>query len=477
MGTMDRSADDAILEELPDDAVHSFTSGLHGDVLRPSDAAYDDARAVWNGMIDRRPALIARCAGVDDVVSAVTFAREHDLALAVRGGGHNVAGTAVCDGGVVVDLSGMNDARVDPEARTVRAEGGATLGDVDRETQQFGLATALGAVSQTGIAGLTLNGGYGHLSREYGLSLDNLVSVDIVTADGKLRHASEERNEDLFWAVRGGGGNFGVVTAFEYALHEVGPEVYAFFVWYHGDDADAALSAFREWTGTAPRDAGVLAFTAHVPELEEFPAETWGEPTVAFLGSARGESAPDGEVFESLRAVATPIADMSGPIAYVDLQSMLDEDYPDGLRYYWKSVFLEELTDEVFDLVVRHNESAPSPLSTIDCWHLGDAVADVPRDATAFWHRDKPYMLTVEANWEDADGDDANVAWAREAFADVQALPVASGRYGNFPGLNEDPVRLLYGDNYERLVAIKTEYDPENLFRSNANVPPRSGAD
>ncbi|WP_408958608.1 FAD-binding oxidoreductase [Natrinema sp. 74] len=474
MGTAHNVDGEAAFHDLPSDDVRSFRRGFRGDVVIPTDEEYDEVRSIWNGMIDKYPALVARCHGTADVVAAVTFAREHDLPLAVRGGGHNVAGTAVCDGGLVVDLAEMNGVRVDRESGTVRAEGGATLGDVDRETQLFGLATALGAVSQTGIAGLTLNGGYGHLSREYGLALDNLVSVDIVTADGQVHTASENRNEDLFWAVRGGGGNLGVVTAFEYALHEVGPEVYAFFVWFHGDDADAALSAFREWTETAPRDAGVLAFTAHVPELEEFPEETWGEPAVAFLGSARGESATDGEVFEPLREVATPIADMSGPMAYVDLQSMLDEDYPDGLRYYWKSVFLEELTDEVFDLIVRYNESAPSALSTVDCWHLGDAVADVARDATAFWHRDKPYMLTVEANWEDADDDDANVDWGREVFADVQALPVAAGRYGNFPGLNEDPVKLLYGDNYDRLVEIKTRYDPENLFRMTQNVPPRT---
>ncbi|PGF17641.1 FAD-linked oxidase [Natrinema sp. CBA1119] len=474
MGTLHKHRGEVALEQLPDDAVRSLVTRFHGDVLRPSDEEYDDARRVWNGMIERHPALVARCADIPDVVAAVTFAREQDLPLAVRGGGHNVAGTAVCDGGVVVDLSGMNGVRVDREKGTVRAEGGATLGDVDRETQRFGLATALGAVSQTGIAGLTLNGGYGHLSREYGLALDNLVSVDVVTADGRVRTASETRNEDLFWGIRGGGGNLGVVTSFEYDLHEVGPEVYACFVWFRGDDAVAVLTAFREWTETASRDAGVLAFTAHVPDLEEFPEESWGEPTVALLGSYRGDPADADEIFGPLRESATPVADLSGPMSYVDLQSMLDEDYPDGLRYYWKSIFLEELTDEVFDLVVRYTDSAPSALSTIDCWHLGGAVADVPRDATAFWHRDKPYMLTVEANWEDSEGDDANVSWARELFADVRSLSVSSGRYGNFPGMNEDPAKLLYGENYDRLVDVKTKYDPDNLFRSNANVPPRT---
>ncbi|WP_222918959.1 FAD-binding oxidoreductase [Natrinema sp. SYSU A 869] len=474
MVSMNKSVGEAALENLPSDAVRAFTADFHGDVLRPSDEEYDDDRQVWNGMIDKYPALIARCSGVADVIAGVNFARGHDLPLAVRGGGHNVAGTAVCDGGIVVDLTAMNGVRVDREAGTVRAEGGATLGDVDRETQAFGLATALGAVSQTGIAGLTLNGGYGHLSREYGLALDNLVSVDIVTADGEVRTASEDENPDLFWGIRGGGSNLGVVTSFEYALHEVGPEVYAFFVWFHGDDTEMTMRAFREWTETAPRDAGILAFTAHVPDLEEFPEESWGEPAVGLLGSYRGDLANADAVFGSLRESATPVADLSGPTAYVDLQSMLDEDYPDGLRYYWKSIFLEELTDEVFELLGRYNESTPSMLSTIDVWHLGDAVADVPQDATAFWHRDKPYMLNFEANWDDAADDDANVSWVREGFAAVQALPVASGRYGNFPGMNEDPAKLLYGDNYERLVDVKTEYDPDNLFRSNSNVPPRT---
>ncbi|MFC4439536.1 MULTISPECIES: FAD-binding oxidoreductase [Natrialbaceae] len=473
MGTTGRSPGEKSFDELSSDAVRSFSDGFDGDVLFPSDPAYDDARGLWNGMIDRYPAIIARCSGVADVVAAVTFAREQNLRLAVRGGGHNVAGTAVCDAGIVVDLSEMNSVRVDRRARTVRAEGGATLGDVDRETQLFGLATALGAVSQTGIAGLTLNGGYGHLSRRYGLALDNLVSVDVVTADGQVHTASSDENADLFWGIRGGGGALGIVTSFEYRLRDVGPEVYAFFAWFHADDAAAVMDRFREWTVDPPRDAGVLAFTARVPELEEFPEESWGEPALAFLGSYRGDLEDAGDVFRPLLASATPIADLSGSMGYVDLQSMLDEDYPDGLRYYWKSIYLEELTDEVVDLMIRHNESAPSVLSTIDLWHLGGAVAEVPKDATAFWHRDKPHMLTFEANWEGPADDDANVNWARDGIAEAQELSVASGRYGNFPGMNEDPAKLLYGGNYERLVDLKTQYDPENLFRG--TVAPRTG--
>ncbi|MCL7417105.1 MAG: FAD-binding oxidoreductase [Halalkalicoccus sp.] len=476
MATIGRSPGEEALAGLSSEALEAFERGFHGELLFPQDAGYGEARTVWNGMIDRYPAIVARCSGVADVVRTVTFGRENDLPVAVRGGGHNVAGTAVQDGGIVVDLSAMNGVRVDPEARTVRAEGGATLGDVDHETQLFGLATALGAVSQTGIAGLTLNGGYGHLSRQYGLSLDNLLSVDIVTADGAVRTASAEGNADLFWAVRGGGGNFGVVTSFEYALHEVGPEVYALFAWFHADDAKEVMDRYREWTATAPHEAGVLAFAAHVPDLEEFPEEHWGEPTVAMLGSYRGDPDDAEGVFESLGAGLTPLVDFSGPMAYTELQSMLDEDYPDGLRYYWKSVYLQAITDEVVDYVVRRGEESPSALSTVDLWHLGGAIGDVERDATAFWHRDKPYMITFEANWEDPADDDANVDWARDGIAETQELSVASGRYGNFPGMNEDPARALFGENYDRLVEIKSEYDPENLFRSNANVAPRPSA-
>ena len=468
------------LASVDDSELAAFRARFRGEIVLPGDPDYEEARAVWNGMIDRRPALVARATGTADVVAAVDFARESGLEVAVRGGGHNVAGSAVVDGGLVIDLSEMDGVHVDPEARTVRAQGGATLGDVDHETQLFGLATPLGAVSETGIAGLTLSGGYGHLARQYGLAADALASVEIVTADGRVRTASEAENPDLFWALRGGGGNFGVVTSFEYELHEVGPEVYAFFVWFHADDAAAVMHAFREWTESAPRTAGVLPFAGHVPEIEEFPEAAWGEPALALLGSFRGDLAEAEEAFRPILESATPLVDFSGPTTYEELQRLLDEDYPDGMRYYWKSIFLTELTDEVVDVVLRCGESAPSELSTVDVWFLGGAVADVPRDATAFWHRDKPFMVTFEANWEDPAEDDANVGWAREGFAEVEALSVAGGRYGNFPGFAEDPVHLLFGDNYDRLVEVKTRYDPTNLFHVNQNVPPRradGGAD
>jgi len=458
---------------LPADRLDALRGDVRGAVLEPDDDGYDDARRIWNGMIDNRPALIVRCTGTADVVATVEFARETDHRVGVLGGGHNVAGTAVPDGGVVVDLSAMTGVRVDHAAGTVRAEGGAELGDVDHETQLFGLATPLGAVSETGIAGLTLNGGYGHLSREHGLAADNLVSADVVTADGAVRTVDADSDPDLFWALRGGGGSFGVVTSFEYQLYEVGPEVYAIFEWYDWDEARAVMGDFREWTANAPRQAGALPFAAHVPELAEFPESSWGEPAVAFLGSCRDDLDPAG-VYAPLREGREPIADFSGPMAFADLQSVLDEDYPEGLRYYWKSIYLTDLTDEVFDLVVEYTESAPSKLSTLDVWHLGGAVGDVARDETAFWFREEPYMFTIEANWEEPAEDDANVEWARDCFAAVESLPVAVGRYGNFPGFEEDPPDLRFGGNYDRMVDVKTTYDPENLFGPENGIEPRT---
>ena len=330
------------LESQPDesvpteDRIEELQTSVRGAILTPEDDGYDEARTIWNGMIDKRPALVVQCTGTADVVAAVDFARENDLEVSIHGGGHSVAGKAVTDGGVMVDLSEMNGVRVDRENRTVRAGGGALLGDVDHETQLFGLATPLGAVTQTGIAGLTLNGGYGHLTREYGLAADNLTEVDIVTADGQVRTASPDQNEDLFWAIRGGGGNFGVVTSFEYKLHEVGPELYMFFEWFHADDGLGLLARLRDWADSAPRDAGVLTFTAHVPELDEFPEDSWGDPAVAFLGSYRGDIEDGDEIFAPLRGDVTSIVDFSGPATYRDLQTVFDEDYP-----RWVAVLLE----------------------------------------------------------------------------------------------------------------------------------------
>ena len=460
------------IESLPEDATRAFGERVVGAVVTPDDPEYDDARRVWNGEIDRYPALVVRPTGPADVVECVTFAGEHDLLVAVRGGGHNVAGNATCDGGLVIDCREMNGVRVDPDERTVRVGGGATWFDVDRETQVFGLATPGGAISDTGVAGLTLGGGYGHLRRKHGLSCDSLRSVDVVTADGELRTASEDRNEDLFWAVRGGGGNFGVVTSFEFDCYEVGPAVSVLFTWYPEAMVEDVLRAFREYAEDAPREVSVLPFYAFVPELDDFPEKFRGEPAVALLGAYAGDPDEGDDALRPMRELGEPIVDASGRMDYVDLQQALDEDYPTGRRYYWKAVYVDDLTDEVIDVVESTGAESPSPLSTIDIWQMGGAIADVAPEETAFWHREEPYMVNYEANWDEPGESEANIEWVRDGIEALRELPVASGGYGNFPGFGEDSTRQIYGGNYERLRRVKADYDPENLFRLNQNVEP-----
>ena len=455
--------------------VESFASGLRGELLRPVDAGYEEARQLWNGVIDRRPALIARCAAAEDVVEAVNFARENDLLLAVRGGGHNVAGTASAEDGLVLDLSPMKGIDVDPAGRTVRAGAGVTIGELDGETQKYGLATPMGVVSETGIAGLTLNGGMGHLRRKRGLSSDNLLSVELVTADGRLLTASEGENADLFWAVRGGGGNFGVVTSFEYKLHPVGPEVMCAFVFYPGDRALEVLRSIEEYMTDAPDEVSPLSFLGRVPRVEDFPEEWHGEQFVGILAVYDGPVEEGEEALEPLRGLGDPIVDFSDPMPYTEVQKLLDEDYPDGWRYYWKSVNVDGLGDGVIEALMEQAEAAPSDHSTIDVWFQGGAMGRVGADESAFGDRSAPILLGIEANWEEKPEDDeANIAWARECYSDLRRFS-GGGVYLNFPGFLEEGQGLMrdaYGRNYERLVALKNRYDPANLFRLNQNIEP-----
>jgi FAD/FMN-containing dehydrogenase len=459
---------------LDPEALQAFVMGVRGRVVQPGDDVYDDARAIWNGLIDRRPALIVECTGAADVVDSVNFAREHGLVLSVRGGAHNVAGNAVNDGGLVIDLSQMNGVHVDPAARTVRVQGGATWGDCDRETQLFGLAVPGGVVSTTGIAGLTLHGGVGHLRRKYGLSLDSLLSVDIVTADGQLRRADSSENEDLFWAVRGAGSNFGVVTSFEFQAHPVGPMVMVGAIFYPLDQARQVLRAWRDYMATAPDELSSLALCWSVPPGEPFPAETHGAPVLAIAGVYSG-SVEDGEpVVQPLRELGEPLVDLSGPWPWLGLQSGFDPLFPKGGLYYWKSRAVAELTEAAIDDIADWGARRPSPLTDITVWHHGGAMSRVPESETAYGGRDATFLVTGEVSWTDPAQSDEAIAWGRE-FWSAMGEHSTGGLYLNFPGFGEEKdelVRAGYGPNYDRLVELKQKYDPDNLFRMNLNISP-----
>jgi FAD/FMN-containing dehydrogenase len=452
-------------------AFEKFKAGLRGELLRPGDSGYDDARKIWNGMIDKRPALIARCAGVADVIHSVNFAQANNLVVAVRGGGHNVAGNAVCDGGLVIDLSGMKSVRVDPARRTARAEPGVTWREFDHATQSFGLATTGGQISTAGIAGLTLGGGWGYLARKHGLSCDNLLSVDIVTADGRFLTASASENADLFWGLRGGGGNFGVVTSFEYQLHPVGP-VFAGIVAYPIQKAKTVLELFREVTSTAPEE---LAFDIVLITLPD------GTPIVGMNICYNGPIAVGEKVVRPLRSAGSPVLDQVGPIPYTAAQQLLDSFYPSGLRSYWKSSFLKEISDGTIDTMVAYCGRRPTPICHGIIEHqLGGAVRRADREATAFAHRDVEYSFMSLGVCADPGDAEKCVRWAREFWAAMQPYSTG-GVYVNYLGQEADEgperIKAAYGpERYARLVALKNKYDPTNLFRLNQNIKPSQAA-
>jgi FAD/FMN-containing dehydrogenase len=459
----------------PDAAsVQDLMMRLRGPVIRPGDLEYDDARQVRNGLIDRHPALIVRCNGVADVVEAVNFAREQGLLVSVRGGSHNVAGSATNDGGLVIDLSAMRGVRVDPAARTVRVQGGATWGDVDRETQLFGLATPGGVVSSTGVGGLTLGGGMGWLRRKYGYCIDNLVAVDVVTADGQVRIANEAENPDLFWAVRGGGGNFGVVTSFEFRLHPVGPLVALSATMYALEDAERVLPAWRDFAAAAPDEVSTSALFWGVPAVDAFPAELHGRAVVGAAAVYAGDAEEGARIMQPLRELATPLLDLSGPMPYAVLQTAFDPFFPKGWYYYWKSIYLDRLDAEAIAAVAGYGRGRPAPTALIALWHHGGASARVAADATAFGRRDAPYLLSFDTTWTDAADSERCIAWTRASWDDAHRYS-SGGLYLNFGGFGEEKealVRAGYGANYDRLVDLKNRYDPSNLFRMNQNIKP-----
>ena len=462
MATQHLTSDTALAE----DTVAAFQTTLRGALLRPGDDGYEAARTLWNAMIDKRPALIVRCVGVADVIQAVNFARTHDLLVAVRGGGHNVAGNAVCDGGLMIDLSPMKSVHVDPVRRTARAEPGATWRDFDHETQAFGLATTGGVIPTTGVAGLTLGGGIGWLMGSYGLSCDNLLSVDVVTADGRLLQASATENPDLFWGVRGGGGNFGVVTSFEYQLHAVG-QVLGGMVIHPVERARDVLKFYREFTRTAPDALTSMAVCLTSPE---------GAPVVALLVCYNGPLAEGEKVLQPLRAFGPPVADHIGPMAYTALQSMLEAGFPAGLQNYWKSNFLQDLSDDAIAVMVDGFAQMPAPTSALAIEHISGAVSRVGEDATAFTHRQASYNLLIVGIWPDLANNDTNIRWVRQTWDAMQ--PFSSGAvYVNYLGQAADEgaerIKEAYGvTKYERLLALKKQYDPTNLFRLNQNINP-----
>lgn len=451
-------------------ALETFKAALRGPVLSPGSAEYNTARSIWNAMIDRRPALIARCANADDIVKAVRFAAERELLVAVRGGGHNIAGNAVCDGGLMIDLSTMKAVKVDKAKRTARVEPGATLGDVDRETQVHGLATPTGINSTTGIAGLTLGGGFGWLSRRLGLTIDNLISADVVTAAGTLVKASDTENLELFWAIRGGGGNFGVVTSFEFRLHPVGPEVLSGLIVHPIDAARDVLRFYRDFLKKTPEEFVCWFVLRKAPPLP-FLAPEWHGKEILVLAVCYSGAIAEGEtVAKPLRSFGKPIADIIAPHPFTAWQAILDPLLAPGMRNYWKSHDFLELSDGLIDVLIEHARRIPDPQTEIAFAQLGGAVSRVPSHATAYTHRDAQFVLNVHGRWEDPAKDAACIGWARQLFQ--ASTPFATGGvYVNFLTQEEqDRVKAAYGGNYARLVALKKKYDPTNLFRVNQNI-------
>ncbi len=451
-----------------------LAESMSGVLVRPGDPRYDEERHVWNGMIDLHPAAIACAESTDDVCAVVRAAVDTGLPLAVRGGGHNVAGFGTVADGIVLDLSSLNSVVVDPEARRVRAGGGVKLLDLDAATQTHGLVVPTGLVSETGIAGLTLSGGLGWVRRNWGLTCDNLVGAELVTADGRVLHVDAASDPDLLWGLRGGGGNFGVVTEFVFDAHPLGPEVAFLYALYPLDLACHVLAEHERIVLSGGDEISTVAVLGHIPPLDDFPVDIHDAPFVALLGMYAGPADEGERALRPLRELGELLADFSDRMQYLDVQKIYDADYPAGHRYYWKATNLPALPDEAVDALVEQIRRAPSGHSTVDIWLNGGAISRVAAKETAFSGRDVLYVVNPEANWEDAADDDANVAWARQVLASVETH-ASGGAYLNFPGFLEEGqslVRASVGGNYERLAQLKRRLDPDNLFRRNANIEP-----
>jgi len=463
----------AMRESLDEAAVEAFRGDLRGELLRPGDAGYDDARQVFNRMIDKRPALIARCSGTADVVKAVKFARVHDLLVAVRGGGHNVTGAAVCDGGIVIDLSQMKGLQIDPVARVARAEAGLTWGELNTDLQLFDLGATGGYISTTGVSGLTLGGGLGWLVRKHGLACDNLLSADVVTADGRLLKASRNEHDDLFWGLRGGGGNLGIVTSLEFQVHPVGL-VLAGLLLHPIERTDEVLRFFRDYVATAPDEltSGVILLTA--PEAPFVPETLRGSPVAAISVAYTGPLEAGEQVVRPLREFAPPLADLVQPMPYSVLQTLADiRGWTPGFQHYWKSNFLRNLGDGAIDTLVTYFARVPSPESIVVVDHNGGgAISRVGVDETAFAHRGWTFNFLISSAWAADEDAEENIRWAREFWEAMQPFASEAVYVNYLSAEGEERVRAAYGTVYERLVALKTKYDPTNFFHLNQNISP-----
>ncbi len=455
--------------------IQELKAQMRGQVLCRGDDEYDATRRIWNGMIDKKPLLIARCSGLADVIDAVNFGRENKLDIAIRGGGHNVAGNAVCDDGLMIDLSMMNGVRVDAEARTAWVQGGAKLGDLDRETQLYGLAAPAGVVSHTGVAGLTLGGGTGWLSGKYGLTVDNLLSVELVSADGRIVKASQNENPDLFWGLQGGGGNFGVATAFEFQLHPVGPNIVRAAVMYPAESAPEILRKWRALLPSLPDEVTSLAILWCIPDVDDFPEELRGQRVVVVFGVYSDDVDEGEKIVQPLRELGSPLLDMSGVLPFTEQQKTFDPFVPmHELQYYWKSLELDTIDDKVIEDIISNADSRPTK-TLIVIQAMKGAYSRVATEATAYGDRSLPYLLEINAIWDNPEDNVNNIAWTRNFWGKMKIHSSSGGVYLNHPGFGEEGeelVKAAYGKNYQRLVELKNKYDPNNLFHMNQNIVP-----
>jgi FAD/FMN-containing dehydrogenase len=459
--------------DLPEDIVSDWKARLRGPVLAPDGVGYEDSRTVWNSMIDRRPALVVRCLGTGDVIECVQLARDHNLLLCIKGGGHNIAGLAVADGALMLDLSLMRGVWVDPAGRVARAQAGCVLGDVDRETQLHGLASVLGFVSLTGITGLTLGGGIGYLTRRYGWTSDNVAGMDVVTAEARLVRASSEENPDLFWALRGGGGNFGVVTGIDYVLHRVGPEVVGGVVAWPASDAPRVLELYRTLAQQAPPELTLVALMRPAPPAPWLPKDRHGTPIVALLACHTGDPDEAEKAVAPIKSFGRPIGDVLVRRSYTQMQSLLDATQPKGRRYYWKSEYLPGIEPALVERVIEHAARIRSPHSAVILFQMEGALNRLSQDHSPAGNRDARYLLNIAGSWERPEDDEANIEWARQTWNDLRQFSTG-GTYINF--LTEDDgaerTEAALGRALQRLAQIKTRWDPQNRFRTNRNIKP-----